>query len=146
MLPDFDERGNLPPGVYWATWDIFAGRFALSPYRQTLLAGLRQALLALKAAGCQIAYIGGSFVSRKGYPDDWDGCWDQRSVDPTKLDAVLLQFADHCAAQKAKYHGEFYIAQAPVGTSELLFIDFFQVDKASGEPKGIVALDLRRFQ
>ena len=76
MLPDFDPAGRLPPGIHPATWPEFVTRFAWSPYRQTLLAGLRRALLSLQAAGCSTAYIGGSFVTRTRYPDDWDGCWD----------------------------------------------------------------------
>ena len=37
-------------------------------------------------------------------------------------------------------------AQLPNGTSGKTFLEFFQTDKRTGEPKGIIALDLRRWQ
>jgi hypothetical protein len=54
---------------------------------------------------------------------------------------VLLDFSNKRAAQKAKYSGELFPATAPVGPGAR-FLDFFQQDKATGEPKGIVAIDL----
>ena len=107
-----------------------------------LLAGLRAALLSLKDSGCRRVYIDGSFVTAKEQPGDFDGCWEVDGVDPDKLDPVLLEFAHPCAAQKAKYCGELFLAHAaadPVGTR---FIDFFQLDK-DGHPKGMIALDLK---
>jgi hypothetical protein len=67
-------------------------------------------------------------------------------VDVDRLDPVFLQFEDECAAQKAKYEGEMHQAQAVELGSRRLFLDFFQTDKATGSPKGIIALDLRRLK
>lgn len=39
--------------------------------------------------------------------------------------------------------GEFFPAQIPEGISGKTFLDFFQTDKNSGNPKGIVAIDAR---
>jgi hypothetical protein len=50
------------------------------------------------------------------------------------------------AAQKAKYLGELFPAQMGEGGSGLTFLELFQVDKETGKPKGIVALDLRRWK
>jgi hypothetical protein len=58
-----------------------------------------------------------------------------------RLDPVLLDFADDRAAQKAKYFGEFFPAQALEVDSGRVFLDFFQIDKRTGHPKGILALD-----
>ena len=47
-------------------------------------------------------------------------------------------------AQKRKYHGELFISSLPAD-SGLTFLDFFQRDKATGNPKGIIAIDLESF-
>lgn len=106
--------------------------------------GLRRALECLRGAGCRFAYIDGSFVTAKDVPGDFDGCWDTDNVDGSKLDPVLLRFDNRRAAQKAKYLGELFPAQVQDTTTGLTFIEFFQLDKDTGRPKGIVALDLGR--
>jgi hypothetical protein len=146
MLPPFTKDGLLPPGVHRAAWHDVARRFGATPHRRWLLAGLRRALKALRAAGCQTVYLDGSFVTAKRDPGDFDGCWDIEGVDPELLDPVLLQFDNRRAAQKAKYRGELFPAQMGEGGSGLTFLEFFQIDKESGAPKGIVALDLRRWK
>jgi hypothetical protein len=89
-------------------------------------------------------YVDGSFVTAKPQPDDFDACWDIHGVDPNALDPVFFDFANHRAAQKARFLGEFFPAQLPEGGSGRTFLEFFQADKNSGDPKGIIALDLRR--
>lgn len=142
MIPVFDARGNLPPGIHLATWDELAARFGNTPHRQMLLAGLRAALQSLKDSGCRRVYIDGSFVTAKEQPGDFDSCWEVDGVDPDMLDPVLLEFANRRAAQKAKYHGELFLANAAADPAGTRFIDFFQFDK-DGQPKGIIALDLK---
>jgi hypothetical protein len=143
VIPPFDSDNKLPPGVHWATWQEFATRFGWSPYRSTLLAGLRAALRSLRAAGCRTAYIDGSFITRERYPNDFDGCWDMAGVDLDQVDPVLFIFKDGCAAQKAKYYGELWSAQFTELGSGQTFLDFFQTDKETGAAKGIVALKLQ---
>ena len=99
-------------------------------------------MLSLKDSGCRRAYIDGSFVTAKEQPDDFDGCWEVDGVDPDKLDPVLLEFANRRAAQKAKYFGELFLANAVADPAGTRFIDFFQLDK-DGQPKGMIALDLK---
>lgn len=72
MIPDFDERGNLPPGIHTATWDELVARYGITPRRLAQLAGLKRALDSLRAAGCKRAYIDGSFVADKDDPQDFD--------------------------------------------------------------------------
>jgi hypothetical protein len=140
MIPPFDAAGNLPPGVHKATWDEFVARFGTTSRRLALLAGLKAALDALRAAGCRRAYLDGSFVTAKPDPGDFDGCWETDGVDPVRLDPVLATFDRGRQAQKAKYGGELFFAHAPADSAATRFVDFFQRDR-SGLPKGIVALD-----
>ena len=151
MIPPFGDDGLLPPGVHWATWEELRARFGTTPHRRRLLAGLRAALESLASVGCKSAYIDGSFVTAKNIPGDFDACWDIDGVDFALLetrDRVLLTFENRRAAQKAKYRGELFPAQVRAETSPpyRIFLEFFQIDKDTGNPKGIVAIDLQGWQ
>jgi len=105
--------------------------------------GLRCALVALKAAGCQLAIIDGSFVTQKDDPQDYDGCWEAKGVDPSKLDPILLRFDSGRIAQKTKFRGELFPAEAIANSKTgRRYMDFFQHDR-DGRPKGVTAIDLR---
>jgi hypothetical protein len=73
MIPPFDDRGSLPPGIHKADWNELETRFNGSLRRVELLEGLREALVALRDAGCCAAYVDGSFVTAKEEPGDFDG-------------------------------------------------------------------------
>jgi hypothetical protein len=143
MIPRFEKTsGNLPAGTHEATWDEVAARYGYTPHRRLLLAGLKGALDALRLAGCHRAYVDGSFVTAKREPGDFDVCWDVDDVDPDLLDPVLLTFDNSRAAQKAKYHGEVFPANAAADRSGTRYIQFLQRDKRTLQAKGIVALEL----
>jgi hypothetical protein len=141
VIPRFDERGNLPPGIHKVDWDELETRFNGSPRRIELLAGLREALVALRHAGCRTAYIDGSFVTAKEVPGDFDACWDAVGVDASLLDPVFLEFAEGRRAQKERFRGELFIADRAAEPGGTRFLDFFQRDR-DGEPKGIIQIDL----
>jgi hypothetical protein len=142
MIPEFVESGNLPPGIHVATWQEIVARFGGNAHRRRLLSGLKTVLQSLKEASCQRAYIDGSFVTEKEVPNDFDCCWDEEEVNGDLLDSILLIFDDGRAAQKAKFLGECFPAHS-LGTIDKTFIDFFQQDRNSGEPKGIVLINLQ---
>ena len=145
MLPDFAAGGLLPPGIHEAGWHEIVSRFGRNSQRHKLLAGLRRVLKELQRAGCQAAYLDGSFVTSKEQPGDYDLCWSVVGVDPSKLDPVLLDFSAGRAAMKAKYLGDIFPEGVLEADSHRRFLDFFQVDKLTGDRKGIVRIDLRRF-
>lgn len=146
MIPDFDDLGRLPPGIHVASWSELVARFGGSPWRSRLLAGLKDALLSLKAAGCAVAYVDGSFVTEKSDPGDFDACWEEVGVNPEALEPVLLDFSGKRAAQKARFGGELFPATAPADVGGTSFLKFFQTDKATGDPKGIIAINLTGWQ
>lgn len=144
MIPAFDEQGNLPPGIYHATWEAIVTRYAINTRRREQLDGLLSALHSLRAAGCTTAYLDGSCVTAKEHPGDFDACWESAGVDASLLDPELLDFSSARAAQKARYRGECFpveVAADPAGTT---FLDYFQQDRDTGQPKGIIAIDLGR--
>lgn len=138
LIPEFDSRRLLPKGIHRANWQEIVKRFGGNRQRQQLLKGLKEALDLLRDAGCRRVYIDGSFVTDKASPNDVDVCWDVDGVEPMTLDAVFFDFANGRAAQKAKFGAEFFPAQAPQRLKT--FLDFFQIDKETGEPKGIIEL------
>ena len=143
MIPPFEESGNLPAGVHEASWNEFAARYETTPHRRNLLYGLERALHALRRAGCRRAYIDGSFVTAKEEPGDFDVCWEASNVDPLLLDPALLDFSDRRRAQKLRFGGELFPADVSADPQGTPFLDHFQRDKDTREPKGIVAIDLK---
>ena len=142
MIPQFNSAGLLPPGVHWANWEELKVRFGNTPWRQRLMEGFRAAMGNLKDAGCRTVYLDGSFVTSKVHPNDYDACWEEAGVDPTALDPVLLTFDAGRATQKAEYLGELFPASIIADSEGLSFLEFFQTDKETGRPKGIIAIDL----
>jgi hypothetical protein len=128
--------------VHDATWDELVARYGTTAHRRVLLAGLKVALDALRAAGCRRAYVDGSFVTAKEAPADFDGCWEVDGVDLARLDPVLLTFANRREAQKRAYGGELFPADRVADAAGTNLLGFFQRDQRTGQPKGIVAIDL----
>jgi hypothetical protein len=141
MIPEFDEFGLLPIGIHFSSWTEFNKRFGTNKHRARLMSGLVQAGTVLKRAGCLLIYVDGSFVTNENYPGDYDACWDIVGVNPHMLDDLMIQF-DALSRQllKVKYLGDLFPAQISEQKSGKAFIDFFQIDKETGKPKGIVAL------
>ncbi|MBC6477918.1 MAG: hypothetical protein GDA56_09135 [Hormoscilla sp. GM7CHS1pb] len=146
MIPPFDENGNLPPGIHWAEWSEFQERFCTNSRRKRLMDGLQEVMEQLQAAGCRTIYINGSFVTVAANPGDFDACWDREDVDIDFLrkNAPTLLKIDDRAAQKARYRGEIFPSDQPVDEN-IMSIDFFQRDREQN-PKGIIAIDLRRWE
>ena len=147
MFPHLVEIGSpapwavLPPGIHDATVGEIGDRFATTPHRRWLFNGFLKAVDALLLAGCQTVYLDGSFTTGKPHPDDFDGCWALDNVDLSKLDPVLRTIANKREAQKRKYLGEMFPASW-VGAPGMTFLQFFQIEKFSGAPKGILRLSL----
>jgi len=89
--------------------------------------------------------VNGSFITAKEFPNDYDGCWDSTGVIGALVDPVLLDFSNDRAAQKAKYFGELFLCRdiAQPAAPHRIFLEFFQHDRDTDEPKGIVGFDLK---
>jgi hypothetical protein len=140
MIPPFDERGNLPPGIHKANWEELEARLGGTPWRRALLVGLREALESLRAAGCLTAYVDGSFVSADEAPGDFDVCWEPDGVDFSALDPALLDFSAGRLTQKKSFRGELFPADM-IAERGLRVLDFFQLDRAR-RAKGVIEIDL----
>ncbi len=145
MIPALVDIGGLwnglPPGIHVATMAEIKQYFATSPMRMVQYEGFVAAAHALREAGCKTIFLNGSFVSDKPHPGDYDACWDPVGVDASKLDPVFLDFSELRKKQKEKFGGEFFPSSASADGIRT-FVEFFQIDKYTGRPKGILRIDL----
>ena len=73
-------------------------------------------------------------MTSKDRPGDFDACWDVIDVDVERLDPALLNFSSGRATQEPRLGGELPAAQLPNGQSARTFLEFFQIDKQTGDP------------
>jgi hypothetical protein len=132
----------LPPGIHQAGLMEVEAAFATTPWRHELYGGLVKALGQLRLAGCLTIYLDGSYVTGKPRPKDFDACWDPTGVDGQKLDPVFLDFKNGRAAQKAIFKGEFFPSSMTCADVGQTFVDFFQLDRFTGERKGIISISI----
>ena len=130
----------LPPGIHITTIDEIFKRFATNDSRKKQFDGLTQALNNLFHAGSPQIFLDGSYVTSKPIPADYEVCWDMKFVRSELLDVVFFDLSNYRKEQKEKYGGEFFPAQLKEGMSGKPFLDFFQTDKYTGMPKGILQL------
>ena len=144
-IPEFDHNGNLPPGVHDASIEDIGRRFVWNRARRMLFAGLARALSNLALGGVRYVWIGGSFVTSKGEPNDVDGCWEyERRVVVDKLDPVFLDVDPPREAMRRKYGVDFLILGTPLvdrTAGGRRIEEFFQVDR-DGRAKGVVRVKI----
>jgi hypothetical protein len=128
-IPAFNELGYLPPGIYEVSWLELMKRFAVNPQRRRLATGLAAALRKLAIAGCRRVVIGGSFVTSKEYPNDFDGWYESFGLDLDILDSLFLEDVE---SQMEVFGGTLFSPPSYEG--------FFQTDR-EGRPKGVIVLD-----
>lgn len=143
-IPDFMENGNLPPGIHSTSWEEFKERYGVNYKRKQQLSGLEKAIGEFKQAGCTKLYVDGSFVTTKRNPGDFDALYDLDELNEDNIDDRLLDLSRNGRElQKKYYEGEFFPASEKATPSGTIYLDFFQQDKRTKEPKGIVKIDLR---
>jgi Family of unknown function (DUF6932) len=144
-LPDFDDAGNLPPGIHAATRGEVATRFGYTPVRRVLIAGLERALDLLAAVGCRRAWLDGSFVTLSERtvgrdPADYDLCWDIAGVDLAVLarrEPALDPLRPDRQVLRERYGGDLFFVVEPLGVG---LLEDFQYDR-DDRRKGIVLVD-----
>ena len=138
-----ESKCGSPDGIHEPeNWAEFVSRFGTNTTRLRQVEGLKDALRLLKEAGSETAYVGGSFVTAKELPGDFDACWEIAGVDFDRLDDIFFKLHHPRTEMKAQFGGELFPASADTGAGET-FLEFLQHDR-NGTPKGIVKLDLRK--
>jgi hypothetical protein len=101
------------------------------------------ALGRLRLAGCPTVFLDGSYVTGKPRPGDFDACWDPSGVDGSKLDPIFLKFGNGRAEQKVAFKGEFFPSSMMCADIGRTFVEFFQLDRFTGNRKGIISISLQ---
>lgn len=145
MIPDFITYPGclwplLPPGIHDSDMDEIYDKLVYNPKRKDLYEGLKRGLDNIFQSGSPQVFLDGSYVTAKPFPNDYEVCWDPSYVNPANLDPVFLIFSNHREAQKLAYMGEYFPSIMKEGLSGKPFLEFFQVDKAMGKPKGILRI------
>jgi hypothetical protein len=142
QIPDFDERGNLPPGIYRLTYEELKNRFCKphSMKRKQLMDCLHQCLLMYKDYAAEI-YIDGSFITRKLAPGDIDMIIVWREGYQLEENFILFQ-----NSVKGKLQIRTRMENMPFsGITD--YLEFFQQTKEEDDengvkhPKGIILLE-----
>jgi hypothetical protein len=133
MIPEFDERGYLPPGIHRADLEEVATRFGqTSELRRVQMQSLRWLVDLVTRAGVERLVINGSFVTDVFEPND--------------VDCVLLigpGFPRDAAAEAELHDGLPFldIALVKQGDFDLLVQKFFATDREA-IPKGMIEVTL----
>ena len=145
MIPLFGKEGFLPPGIHVATLYEFENRFANTVWRKGLFEYLIKLINDLRLINCQAIYVDGSYVTTKRVPSDLDICWDDSGMnyDYVEMKLPILFDLDYPRTnQQLIYRSDIFPAYLYEANSKKYFIDFFQQDKNTGLPKGIIKIEI----
>lgn len=154
MIPEFGNDGLLPEGIHETTWELFCTHFGKSSRkRKELIKKIEVVINILKEVGCKELYIDGSFVTTRNRPRDFDACWLREGVDLSRLNQIapILKRAPgffRGVDCKQKYGGDIFpltrlVPNPKSGAArDITYLEFFQMDKESGQQKGIILLKL----
>lgn len=130
----------LPVGLHYVSLREFRDAFAFNAHRAWLFEGFRTACHDLRTAGCGRIFVGGSFVTSKVDPSDYDACWDPVGVSGN-LDPVLYD-ENLRLERRDRYKGDLLIGGCGAGPSGEFF-RFLSRDKMTGDERGMIGIKLK---
>jgi hypothetical protein len=138
MIPEFDENGNLPPGIHNTNLSEVEKRFggSQSRKRSLLIKSLKQFVNAVKRYADEI-YIDGSFITSKTSPGDVDIL----VIFPAKLISDQ-QFLININILRNRLKSDLHVFTFFLGFNEAemdKMMEWFTHDR-DGNPKGIIRL------
>ena len=142
MIPELNENGLLPPGIHECTIIEVQTKFAYNNRRREIFSGLLLLIKDLKTIFSTAVYLDGSFVTSKVLPNDIDVCWDEGTGTKYQYEFVQMPILFNRDQAKLKYKADVFPANFMESGSQILFIDFFQEDKTTGERKGILKINI----
>ena len=141
IWPEFNQHGDLPPGVHPATFAETLSRFAGTPRRAVIARRLERIYSLARATGHLARFIVfGSFITDKTEPNDVDiFLLMEDSSDVSKVSTEAHLVFDHTAAQNLLGASVFWIRRAAALGGEEATIAHWQV-KRTGNKRGIVEI------
>ncbi len=145
MNLQYNNFGNLMPGMFDGTLEEAKSIFCFNERRKWLFEGLELAVQDLKSIGCQRIYLDGSYVTKKLLPDDYDMCWDDNGINLVWVSQVCPSLTDAGRKMekiKARYRGDVAPANNIADLKKgINFLGYFMEDR-QGRDKGIVRISL----
>ncbi|WP_425505407.1 DUF6932 family protein [Sphingomonas lacunae] len=136
LSPSGAPQHILPPGLHRMALREFRAQFVTNACRSWIYDGFINACRSLHQAGCKRIFVGGSFVTSKEEPGDFDACWDPVGVLPS-LDRII--YDESCRVERRQiYRGDLLI-----GGVDSVHYKFLARDKITGEERGMVGIQLR---
>lgn len=111
MIPELDQHGLLPPGIWPCTFAEAQARFATTSHRRQLWEGLRRFMAnhVPKVPGVVAIYIDGSYTSSKALPADIDVVADLVGLEDTEALLESLRAKLRRAEFKQTYGVDFWV-------------------------------------
>ena len=138
--PDFNEDGDLPPGIHRATLSEVIEHFGKGTPQRSVMARRLERIYDLVVQTGQLAHfiIFGSFVTAKPAPGDIDiFMMMENSFDVSQLSHEVALVFDHNAAQDYEGASIFWIRRLAALEGERAAIAYWQI-KRDGRKRGIV--------
>jgi hypothetical protein len=135
---------SLLPGLHWLGIREFRDTFVLNFQRAWQFEGFVKACMALQQAGCRRVYVGGSYITSKEFPGDYDACWDPAGVSALSLDPVLYD-SDRREECVKIYRGEWFIAKEGNGPESAMYT-YLSRDRDTGIERGMVGIKLNSIE
>lgn len=145
---DVHSDGYLNPGIYQITWNDFVTAFGINQKRLELVCGLSSIAEILSRCGCRHLFVGGSLITGKSKPNDFDGCYSVDGLNENQLAQnephLLLPEEGSLSRLRQKFGG----TVEPIRTLPHLgasMLEILQYDARSKTRKGIVYINLAEF-
>jgi len=102
-IPELRD-GFLAPGIHQTNWSEIVEHYGGDPARNRFLPGMSHALHDLREAGVKKSYLGGSFVTAKPVPNDFDITF--KGALPKTIPRAYAQVFNDRNLMKSAYGGE----------------------------------------
>ena len=138
--PDFDDNGDLPPGIYQATLAEVVEHFGKGTPRRRVMARRLEHIYTLVAKTGHLArlIIFGSFVTAKPDPVDVDiFLLMEDTFDASQLSGETALLFDHIAAQNYEGASIFWVRRLAALDGQQATVEYWQL-KRDGTKRGIV--------
>ena len=140
LWPDFNENGDLPPGIHQATLAETLDHFSQGTPQRQIMARRLEHIYTLVAKTSHLArfIIFGSFVTHKPDPGDIDiFLLMEDTFDVSQLSGEVALIFDHVAAQNYEGASIFWVRRLAALEGEEATVAYWQL-KRDGSQRGIV--------
>ena len=143
--PDYNENGDLPPGIHQATLAEVMEHFGQSNFQRQVMAQRLARIYDLAQNTGQVArfIVYGSFITAKPFPNDVDiFLLMEDTFDSNQLSGESSVVFDHMACQNYEGASVFWIRKVAAIGGEQAAAEFWQT-KRDGTLRGIVEVTSR---